>query len=109
MYKKYRIIFLSFSLVACLLIGFFILFSSVEQLHRSVLTHEKQRMEIATTWIEDQMETLKEIGYQITVTACYKPVYFEHNSLYAQKMMEDLSKYQRYSPIIGNIKLLYKK
>lgn len=108
MYKKYRIIFLSFSLVACLLIGFFILFSSVEQLHRSVLTHEKQRMEIATTWIEDQMETLKEIGYQITVTACYKPVYFEHNSLYAQKMMEDLSKYQRYSPIIGNIKLLYK-
>ena len=109
MYKKYRMAYLSFALAACLLIGFFILFFSISQLNRSVQAHEEQRMELAAGWMDDQMELLEEIAYQIKITAYYRPVYFERNGLYAQDLMDDLAKYQGYSPVIGDIKLYYKK
>lgn len=109
MYKKYRTTYLAFASAACFLIGFLILFYSIAALHKTADANERQRVEIAANWIEDQMKTLEEIAYQINITVYYKPAYFERKGLYAQDMVEDLAKYHGYSPVISDIRLLYKE
>lgn len=108
-YSKYISNYISFALAACMMIGFFMLMLSTLRLDEAVMTQERQRMQLATAYVDEQFEILEEISDRVLTTAYYKPYYFERNSIYEMDIVKDLAKHEGYSPIVSDIRLLYRE
>lgn len=98
-----------FALAGCLLTGFIILLLSARQLQTTTMEAEVERMRLAAGYMGDQIATLEDISYRVKTTAYYRPAYFGRNTLYERELIEDLAKYDGYSPLVSDIRLLYRQ
>lgn len=95
------------ALFACLVIGFaMLIFSAVRQ---SDMTDQQNRtrLALAADYLSDQQAVLSEIVDQALIDISFKPIYYSRNSLYELEIIEKLSKYKGYSPLIGDVLLMY--
>lgn len=69
--------------------------------------HVKEKMELALEDMEGQFDIFKTIEYSIAVNKVYQPSYFQRNKYYERELLEDLSRYENYSPICSNFFLYY--
>ena len=60
------------------------------------------KMTLAVNDLDTQQEILESISYKVKITPCYRSFYASRNAYYDLDIIEDITKFQDYSPIISD-------
>lgn len=87
---------------ACICIGLMVL-----MLFNTYINDVKEKdylakMTLAVNDLDTQQEILESISYKVKITPCYRSFYASRNAYYDLDIIEDITKFQDYSPIVSD-------
>lgn len=102
--------FVSYALVvfmAGILLGVFMLVTSVRQISQAHTRLNKTKLESMVNDLDNQFSVYHDIALDIRIRYWYKPDYFKKNKYYETELLDDFSKYSAYSPLVDDYFLYY--
>lgn len=100
--SRHFVSYMGLAVCACTLIGFLVLNHSISVFHSSVLEDYRVKMALAAEDLQTQQAILENISYKVRTTPCYRPFFTQRNAYYEVEAVEDIAKYQDYSPIVSD-------
>lgn len=105
--KKYFLSYLSIAIFACAAISLTVFFISVNELHNLTLQEGTRRAQSVVDDLAEQMDTMQDIAYTISAMPEYKLTNLQKSKYREIEMLEELSKYQGYTPLASQFFLCY--
>lgn len=93
--------FMSITVCACMIIGLLVLSHSLSEISAASLQDHRAKMALAANDLEIQQEILETISYKVRTSPLYRPFFTGRNAYYEREVVQDVAKYQDYSPIVS--------
>lgn len=105
--KRYLLSYLSIAIFACTAISLVVFFVSVNEMHQLTLQESARRAQSIVDDLDEQMDIMQNIAYTISTMPEYKLSNLQKSKYREIEMLEDLSKYQGYTPLASQFFLYY--
>ncbi len=87
---------------ACICISFLVLILFNRQINDIKEKDYLTKMNLAANDLDVQQEIMESISYMVKITPCYREFYASRNAYYDLDIIEDITKFQTYSPVVSN-------
>ena len=98
---RHIISYVSIIVITCLLIGLLVLVMFNIEVNSISLRDYRAKMTLAVNDLDTQREILELVSFYIRISPYYRPFYTERNPFYELDIINDIAKYQNYSPIVS--------
>ena len=105
--KRYFLSYLGIAIFACTAISLVVFFLSVNEMHQLTLQESARRAQSIVDDLDEQMDIMQNIAYTISTMPEYKLSNLQKSKYREIEMLEDLSKYQGYTPLASQFFLYY--
>lgn len=99
---RHLLSYVSITASACMCIGFLVLALFNVQINDISQKDYLAKMTLAVNDLDTQQEILESISYKVKISPYYRPFYASRNAYYELEIIEDIEKFQDYSPIVGD-------
>lgn len=87
---------------ACICISFLVLVLFNRQISDIKEKDYLTKMKLAANDLDVQQEIMESISYMVKITPCYREFYAARNAYYDLDIIEDMTKFQNYSPVVSS-------
>lgn len=98
---RHLISYVSITAITCMVIGSFVLVLFNIEVNSISKRDYRARMTLAVNDLDRQQEILESISHKVKISPFYRPFYAARNAYYEIEIVEDIAKFQDYSPIIS--------
>lgn len=104
---KYVLSYAGIALMICAIVGATLIEMSVVQLRQTAQKEQVNRLRLASDYLDQQLDIFSDIINGMMTRVYYRPYYFQRNLIYEMEMVNDLSRFEKYSPVTDSIWLLF--
>lgn len=105
--NPYQISYIALTMVCCLILSILFLFINYQEARYQQEIYTKERLELITEDLEEQLSQLRKLCLQIGTNKIYQPFYFRANKYYEISLLDNFSQYINYSPLLAEYFLMY--
>lgn len=103
---RYLISYIGITACTCVVIGLLVMLHFSSEMYTAAMQDYQAKLTLAANDMQVQQDILMNITHRVKTSPQYRPFFTSRNAYYEVDIVEDIAKYENYSPVVGEYYIL---